>query len=386
VLEHTGRATTGICQNAVVRSVLQRGLGARQLPRIGLSTAVEAARPRAAVERRRSARYVCPRRFPVMASAACPIFYREWLHVGVTQIGAGGMTITTSSTHDVHLPGLELVFVVMFPVTGSHQVRGRVVSVRRTRAGRIAAGIAWADPPDELLHALSEYLLLCHPGLTPARLRLGGLRVGSIERAVTYGYTCGPDDHAQVLGLRLRAHQAEQRLQNIQPDALSSTYDAHSRHLACRFGRRIVGYYRVNFVAGDRSRSQYVVDGGHVVPGWLWEAGFVEVGAAAVDPEFQRCGLCSALLLHTVRVGIQAGYRHIVAAVNDDLLQMYRRSGFEIIETRTVEPKPGWRFRSHLIWLAVDQLREHPAPGSAGERMAAILAFAAGAAQAGSPR
>ena len=38
---------------------------------------------------------------------------------------------------------------------------------------------------------------------------------------------------------------------------------------------------RVIFVDGDPARSQYVSLGGHEVPQWLWDAGFVEGGAGA---------------------------------------------------------------------------------------------------------
>ena len=78
-----------------------------------------------------------------------------------------------------------------------------------------------------------------------------------------------------------------------------------------------------------------------------------------------------------MRVGIQAGYRHIVAAVRDELLPAYRRTGFDVVESRTVEPVTGWRFRSHLIWLDVDRLVTHPPSGQDGERMTSVLAFSA---------
>ena len=105
------------------------------------------------------------------------------------------------------------------------------------------------------------------------------------------------------------------------------------------------------FVDGIPSRSQFLTLGGHEVPAWLWDAGFVEAGAGAVHPEFQRAGLFVPLMAHAVRVAVQAGYGFVLGACEDGLLGMYGEMGFEVLETRLCEPKPGWRFRSHLIYL-----------------------------------
>ena len=50
------------------------------------------------------------------------------------------------------------------------------------------------------------------------------------------------------------------------------------------------------FVDGEPAKSQYVSWGGHEVPQWLWDAGFVEAGAGAMDPDFQRAGLFVPLM------------------------------------------------------------------------------------------
>jgi hypothetical protein len=55
---------------------------------------------------------------------------------------------------------------------------------------------------------------------------------------------------------------------------------------------------------------------------------------------------------------------------------MYGDMGFEVLETRTVEPKPGWRFRSHLLYADAEQLL-HDTPASATvAAMASAIAFA----------
>ena len=98
---------------------------------------------------------------------------------------------------------------------------------------------------------LSDYLLATDSTLTPALLRASGLAVGSVEQAVTYDYATTPADHEEILALRLRAHQAHGHLEAASVADLRSPFDAHARHLTCRFGGRIVGYVRVIFVDGS---------------------------------------------------------------------------------------------------------------------------------------
>jgi hypothetical protein len=116
--------------------------------------------------------------------------------------------------------------------------------------------------------------------------------------------------------------------------------------------------------------------GGHQVPHWLWEAGFVEAGAGAMDPDFQKAGLFVPLMAHCTRVAVESGHRFILGACDDDLLGMYAEQGYELLETREVEPNPGWRFRSHLIYQDIDRVAAGEVSGRAVADMAAAAEFA----------
>ena len=330
---------------AVVRHVGR----VRDLPLLGLSLVPDTSRAR-------DARFGCPEALPAFASAPCPWFFRERLSFRIARAGAEGMTLRAVGPSVALLSGMELEFSLHLVFGAVDHVRGRVTGVRRPYID-----IAWVDPPRALHRVLSDYLLATDATLTPALLRATGLAVGNIQQAVTYEYAT-PADHEEVLALRLRAHQAQGHLGAASVADLRSPFDAHARHLTCRFGGRIVGYVRVIFVDGEPAKSQYVSWGGHEVPQWLWDAGFVEAGAGAMDPDFQRAGLFLPLMAHAVRVAVQSGHRYVLGACDDELLGMYRDMGFTVLETRLVEPKPGWRFRSHLIVLDAEQLaREAPA-------------------------
>jgi hypothetical protein len=356
-IDHTGPATNGILQTAIVRNVSQRRLGGELRCRVGVEIVADAGDESTRAPRG-SERYACPVKFPAMASAMCPIFFREWLHFNVTDFAAGGMTLTTSIRNKAQLAGLELDFTLTLPLSGAHQVRGRITSVRRDGESLdFTVGVAWLEASAELHAAIAEYLLLGNKTLTPAGLRKGGLKVGSIERAVTYGYATTPEEHAEILALRLRAHQAEGRMLDSREEDMASPFDAHSRHIVCRFGGRIIGYVRVIYVNGDAARSQYVSRGGHQVPDWLWKEGFLEAGAGAMDPEFRKTSIFPPLMQHAARIVSECGKRFLLGACDDSLLGMYEQMGFTLLETRTVEPKPAWRFRSHLICLTVPSAR-----------------------------
>jgi hypothetical protein len=269
------------------------------------------------------------------------------------------------------IAGAELDFDLHLPLVGVHAARGRLTSVRLE-----ATGVEWIEPSRELGKAIARYLLAGDDSLTPARLRGEGLAIGGIEQAFTYDCASSDADTREILALRLLAHQAEGHLGGATVDDMRSPYDAHSRHLTCRLGGRIVGYVRAIFVDGDPARSQYVSLGGHEVPQWLWEAGFLEAGAGAMHPDFQRGGLYVPLMQHAYRVAVQSGHRYVLGACPDELLKMYGEMGFEVLEERLVNPKPGWSFRSHLLVADMERVLREPSPTRNGAAMAAAVGFA----------
>ena len=356
-LEHTGRATAGIKHLAEIRSVSEMLIRGSSFPRLGVAFSAPPSPGAGGIEQRRSTRYQCSERLPVLATARCALFFREWLHFRVIEISAGGMSVKTSIGNKGLLSGLCLDFLIRLPLMPSRHVRGRLTSIRRAQGElEFTVGVAWEKPSQKLLSAVSEYLLLNDKSRTPSQLRQGGLFVGTIERAVSYGYATRPEEHVAARELRIRAHRASGHLDDVTADQLSSPCDAHSRHMICRFGSRIVGYIRMNYIAGDPARSTYVSEGGHEIPGRILDGGLVEGGAAVIDPDFQRTGLHLALLQRAVIVTRTSGLSYFLGAVADATLDTVLDWGFELLETRMVEPKPGWRFRSHLVSMDVAPL------------------------------
>jgi hypothetical protein len=374
-VRYTGRGGSGDRQRAVVRHVGSLQTGRGTLPRIGLSLVPDITRV-ADVDRREGVRHPCPESLAAFAAASCPWFFGETLRFRIVQIGAGGMTLQTTQPYPPLPPRAELDLELHLACVAHQRGRARLTSVRRDGDGGLEVGAAWVDPPRELLSAVSRYLLAGDPRLTPAALRLSGLPVKGVEQVVTYDYAVSEADFEAILALRLQAHQAEGHLDGTTTEDLRSPFDAHARHLTCRFGGRIVAYARAIFVDGDPARSQYVSLGGHVVPPWLWDAGFVEGGAGATHPDFQRAGLYVPLMQHLFRVAVQSGHRYVLGGCPDELVGMYGDMGFDVLETRTVEPKPGWRFRSHLLYADAEQLlRDEPASATVAA-MASAIAFA----------
>ncbi|MGH3897771.1 MAG: GNAT family N-acetyltransferase [Pseudonocardiaceae bacterium] len=320
--------------------------------------------------------YACPDHLPVTASAMSPLSFRNWMHFTLRNVTADRATLRTGADGVCLLPRLELAFTVTVPFTGTHEVQAAVRSIRHEPDGAVVVRVSWIDPPCAFLTAVAEYLMIAGTGLTPAQLRAGGLPLRTAERAVTFGNAVIPHDEQEILDLRFRAHQHEGRLPGMTSADLASSFDADARHLVCRYDGRIVGYVRATFVDGDPARSQYVMWGGHQVPSRLWKAGYVEGSAGAVDPDFQHAGLFLPLIQHLIHVAVQCGFGYLLGACGDDLLDMYRSMGFEVLETREVEPKPGWRFRSHLFHLDIDRLiRDRPHSKNI-EAMASAARFA----------
>lgn len=374
-VRHEGRALSGVCHRARITSVSEGTFVGQRRPRIGMAFVRDETTTRSGPDRRRTDRYECSESLPATASAVSPLFFREWMHFRIHEIGAGGTTLSTSLRNKGLLPGMELDLRVTLPIAGVFDVRGRIATIGRELTGdRFRVGVRWIEPSRELLAGIAEYVLLDHRELSPSSLREGGLPVGSVERAVRYDYA-RPDEHEAILDLRLRSHRHEGRLHDLDLEDLKSPFDDRARHLVCRFGSRIVAYVRVIYVEGDPANSQYATVGKHVIPEWLWREGFVEAGAGATDPEFQRAGLFVPLMQHAARVALQSGARYMLGGCDDDLLDMYRQMGFVPLETRFVEPKPGWRFRSHLIVL---DLKNLPEDGKFVPAMSSVVDFVKG--------
>lgn len=354
-LVHTGQRTSGLSHQVTITHLGQGTFSGRKLPRIDVSFAPESTFD-PTVNQRNGERYSTPRSFPILVSAESPLFFREWLHFTVREIGPRGMSLTTSTRNKGLIPGLRLNFDVTLPVIGTFSVSAHITHIRRNGNREYALGVALDQFPKAFAHGLSEYLMLGEKALTPAELRDSGFAVGNVDRAVTYEYAHRPHDYEEILALRLKAHQAEGRHQNLTPADNASSFDAHSRHLVCRFGGEIVGYVRANYVGTDRAKSQYAIQGGHTFPDWLWEAGFVEGGAGAVHPDFQRCGILHRILQHMIRVTAQSGYRYFVAACDESLAHSYHSMGFTPLESKTVCPRPGWEFTSHLFVLDLQSI------------------------------
>jgi hypothetical protein len=362
-VRYTGPGASGACRDAVMRHAGALRSGRRVLPRIGLELVTEPAPPRSL--------HATPDALPAFADAPCPWFLAERLHFRVGAIDAAGMTLESLDADVPLISGAELDFALHLPLVGVEPARARVTCV-----GRGTARADWVQAPRSLQRAIARYLLAADATLSPAGLRAGGLAVGGVEQAFTFDCAAAPEDMYAILALRLLAHQAEGHLNDATIEDMRSPYDAHSRHLTCRFAGRIVGYVRAIFVDGDPARSQYVSMGGHVVPQWLWDAGFLEGGAGAVHPDFQRGGLYVPLMQHLWRVTVQTGHRYMLGACPDELVAMYADMGFHVLETRDVRPKPGWSFHSHLIYGDAEEIVREASQSRGRAAMAQAIEFA----------
>ena len=263
-----------------------------------------------------SARRRVPRRAAGVRAAGCPWFFAERLRFRIAAVGAGGMTVRALAAARRCSRARSSTSSCTCRSSACSAAAGALTAVRRERRSASSGSSRRAS----CSKALSHYLLAADETLTPAALRAGGLAVGSIERAVTYDYATTSADTSEILALRLLAHQAEGHLDGATIEDMRSPFDAHSRHLTCRFGGRIVGYVRVIFVDGDPARSQYVSLGGHEVPQWLWDAGFVEAARAPCTRTSSAPASTSPLMQHVFRVAVQSGHRYVLGACPDELV------------------------------------------------------------------
>lgn len=291
--------------------------------------------------------FACPAPLRPTASAPRAAIVGDRAHAEVVEVTAEGLVL---APRNGPWPG-DVTVTVCVPFAGAHAAHAGVVA---GADGTVV--VKWTDPPADLLADLAGYLLTTRADVTPMQLRAAGLAIGSAVPAVRYEEVRGEDGIDEALALRLAAHQHEGRMTDLTVDDLRSPFDAHSWHVLGRHHGRLVLGSRLIMIEGDPTRSQYVSWSGHEVPQRLWDEGFVEIGAGAIDPAYQHAGLFVPIIQHLVRIAARLGTPHVLGAVPLDHLPRYDAMGFDLLETREVEPRPGWRFAAHLVNLDVPAL------------------------------
>ena len=339
--------TSAACRPRAGRS---RGSGSRWCPtrrRSPTSTGARASATRA------------PRRCAAFAAASCPWFFGETLHFRIVAVGAGGMTLRTTHADPPLLPrrGARLRAAPGVDRRRARPWAADVGAARRRRRrprGRRRVGRPAARAAQRAVALSAGRRRDAHArGAARRRPRRPGRRAGGHLRLRHVGApTTRRSSPCACTPTRPRATSTARRSPTC---ARRSTPTRATSPAASAGGSSAT--LRVIFVDGDPARSQYVALGGHEVPQWLWDAGFVEGGAGATHPDFQRAGLYVPLMQHLFRVAVQSGHRYVLGACPDELARDVPRHGLRACSrTRTVEPKPGWRFRSHLLYADAERL------------------------------
>lgn len=292
--------------------------------------------------------FSCPEPHRPTAWMRAPVIVGDRAHASVVEISVDGVVL--SPVGGSWPADGELTVVLPVPFGASHEVSGHL---KPNVDGTVA--LIWSQPPPELLTDLATYLLLT-TDVTPERLRAAGLGLRSAMPAVRFEEVRGLAGIEEFLDLRLRTHQHDGHLVGLSTADLASPFDEHSWQVVARHRGRLVLCSRLILVEGDPSRSQYVAWSGHEVPQRLWDEGFVEIGAGAIEPEYQHAGLYVPMMQHLTRIAARSGAPHVLAGVPVDHLPRYEAMGYDLLETREVEPRPGWRFPAHLLGLDLPAL------------------------------
>ena len=356
--------TSAACRPAGGRS---RGSGSRWCP---TTTRV------ADVDRREGVRYPCPEALPAFAAARVPVVLRRDAALPHRR----GRRRRDDAAHDARrirrcCRGRSSTSSCTSRRSPVESGRGRLTSVRRDEAdGGFEVGVAWVDPPRELLNALSRYLLAGDDDADardPARRRphrprrraRGDLRLRHLGRRLRGDPRPAPAcpsgrgsprqrvDRRPALAVRralapphlplrradrrLRARHLRRRRSRPQPVRLAR----RPRGPAVALGRRLRRGRRGRDASGLPARRP-------VRPA---DAAPLPRGGAVRAPLRPR--------------GVP---RRAARRCTATWASRCSRNGL-------VEPKPGWRFRSHLLYADAERLlRDPPASGTVAAMASAI--------------
>lgn len=316
-------------EGLVVAAISQMGektlVGVRWLP-------PEQAGPRSE-ERRTAKRWMCGSEYLPTGISANPLRFNDYIHFRIYDISKDGMQIEASMRNRALIPGMKLSAIVTFPLIGKITVDYEIIRAKVTRSfgkDTLSLGCKFIDPDLRLNELIGQYLLQFGPPLSLTELRQEGLKVKSINQAITYSCVKTEQEYFEVLELRKLAWASIGKVDlKEKTEYFADEYDARARILTASCKGKIVASLRVIFPEeGDQLEHEKYLKMPKDFPR---NDQMVEITRVVVHPEFRGNDLLYSLFKQAVVVCLQAERRWILGNSDPKLLPLYRKIGFKIL-------------------------------------------------------
>ncbi len=296
----------------------------------------ELARPDKDTSRRIARRWTCPLHMLPTGSAAHPTRYNDYIFFRVFDIAPNGIRAITSLRNKLLVPGVVIEASLSIPAIGTVSARLRVrrAAVENLEGkDQLVLGLEFVKPDEILLSTLAEYLLTFASETSARSLRDEGFTLRSpLSSAFDFGYVKTKDEYREVLELRWRAYQKNNKISaGVDSTFMSDEFDSRSRILIVKHQGKIVGSVRAMFHEDQdtTSHERYL----RLPPTLPPKSDCVEASRLCVDPDFRGMDIAYELVSHLVLLTIKSGKKYFFGSAADSLKSFWRSTGAEFIDT-----------------------------------------------------
>ena len=268
-----------------------------------------------------------------------PFFFQETLFFTVQGVFASGLLLGISTRCKSILPHSVLSLSSQVPGRSEFVVKGTVQPRFCFNRNMQFFIFTYDHPPVELLHAISEHIVLFGADAIPQALRQGGFQVGKLDHAFHLMYTkISPD-----LGRKSQFSSAF--LGTKEP-----TWEAHqrvaTRSLLCKLGPHVVGCMGLHFVkAGERAWLEE--ERGHEsLPAWIKKSQYIEIIDFYMNDNAKLVDFFLSLLKQVVRIGAQSQSHVLLIECAPSFKNVLVRVGFEEVAAH----------QTHVMALPLEKL------------------------------
>lgn len=271
-------------------------------------------------------------------SAEDPFFFKEMILFQCNGFTAEGIDLVASSRWKSILPNQYLELDVFIPGKKSFRIlcRNSANFYQSPWKDRFRIYLEYIEVPIDYNQAVCEYLVMMNPKVTTDRLRSIGFLPGNFDHAcylqkAEYNEEMFPKSEYQpslLAGPESGPIPQRDEIQNI------------SRELSCKLGANYIAYFNLVFFEGEISvESLHPLQAG--IPSDLIRKSHIILTNLIVSKKVLLSDFLIPMLQQIIRISAQAKSRNLFIIVNDGLVSILKKIGFQSVRLsgRQLPPK-----------------------------------------------
>jgi len=284
------------------------------------------------IENRRSPRWLCGTEFLPTGMVTNPYKFNDFIHFQVRDISAGGMQLLTSLRNKYLVPGMKLEGIISFPMVAQLRIDFEINNVRiSTINGKefLSVGVKILSLNNRLREVIGQYIFQFGPGASIEELKKHGFIVSNASHGIEFSYVRTKDDYEKVLELRAMAYSKAGKIpEGAKPENMADIYDTRARIIMAKYRGELIATSRIIFhEQEDELEHERFLKLPDDFPG---NHELVEITRFCTHPDYRGSNIFYALMAHTFLTVIQSGRRYMVSSAAGSMINVYKKTGFDI--------------------------------------------------------